>query len=109
MEEYQRLYKAIKEHAPSLEKEDFKQIAKHGIDGGFNGFIYYSETVKFFNENEQLIEDFIHDAAIDSGYDSIFEMCSALQTVHTINQFKNWCSWYVVEAVAHWREEDDEL
>ena len=87
MEEYQRLYKAIKKHAPSLEEEDYKQIAKHGIDGGFNGFIYYKDTVKFFNENEKLIEDFIHDAAID--------------------EFKNWCSWYIVEQVAHWKTDMD--
>ena len=107
MEEYQRLYKAIKKHAPSLEEEDFKQIAKHGIDGGFNGFIYYRDTVKFFNENEQLIEDFIHDAAIEHGYDSIFEMCSALTTVHSINEFKNWCSWYIAEEVAHWKTDID--
>jgi hypothetical protein len=99
--EYGQLLEAIKKHAPSLDAEDFKQISEHGIDGGFNGFIYYADTVKFFDRNEQLIEDFIHDAAIDGGYDSIFEMCSASKTVHTINEFKNWCSWYVAESVAH--------
>ena len=52
MDEYEKLYNAVKEHAPSLDTEDFKQISKHGINGGFNGFIYYADTVKFFDRNK---------------------------------------------------------
>ena len=28
-----------------------EDISSHGIGGGFGGFIYYSETVKFFEDN----------------------------------------------------------
>lgn len=30
-------------------------IAKHGIDGGFHGWIYYSDTVPFCKRNRELI------------------------------------------------------
>ena len=28
-----------------------KDISRHGIDGGFHGFIYYTETAKFYDDN----------------------------------------------------------
>lgn len=36
-------------------RNSLKDIANHGIDGGFGGFIYYSDTVKFFKNNREEI------------------------------------------------------
>lgn len=32
-----------------------KDVAEHGADSGFPGFIYYSETCEFFRDNRQVI------------------------------------------------------
>ena len=98
--QYVQLLEAIKKHAPSLEEEDFKQISKHGISGGFNGFIYYKDTVKFFDSNEDLITDFLGDEAHDYSYKNMFDMFNALYDGHSLDEFKNWASWYVAEVVA---------
>lgn len=48
------------------DRESLQDIARHGIDGGFGGFIYTAETVAFFKRNrtdicslaEQMADDF---------------------------------------------------
>ena len=36
-------------------KESAQDVANHGIDGGFHGFIYYTDTVAFAQANKALI------------------------------------------------------
>ncbi len=36
-------------------KEDAIDFASHGVDGGYSGFIYYSETVEFAKKYRKLI------------------------------------------------------
>ena len=43
---------------------DMKDIATHGIAGGFSGFIYSTELCEFFDEHESDIEDLLHDMDI---------------------------------------------
>ena len=38
-------------------KGQLENAYNHGADCGINGFIYYSETVAFFNANRELILD----------------------------------------------------
>ena len=99
--ELKHLHKQIRKHAPSLEAEDFKQISKHGIDGGFNGFIYYSDTIKFFDRNEELITDFLNEEADNLGVDGMFKLFNKDYQCYSIDEFKNWASWYIAETVAH--------
>lgn len=51
--------------------ENFKNsapdIVNHGIDGGFGGFIYYSDTCAFFKRNRKLILELAEDQAKDLG------------------------------------------
>ena len=101
MNQYEKLYNAVKEHAPSLDGEDFKQISKYGIDGGFNGFIYYSDTIKFFDRNEELITDFLNEEADNLGVDGMFKLFNKDYQCYSIDEFKNWASWYIAETVAH--------
>lgn len=42
-------------------------IARHGIDGGFTGFVYYTDTVKFFEANRALIVGLVERMANDLG------------------------------------------
>ena len=106
MNGYKELYNAVKEHAPSLTAEDFKQISKHGIDAGFNGFIYYADTIKFFNRNEELITDFLNEEADSMGVDGMFKLFNDNYQCYSIDEFKNWASWYVAESVAHSMQND---
>jgi hypothetical protein len=48
-------------------KEDTKDIADHGIDGGFNGWINHSDTCAFARRNRALIAEFAADQAGDLG------------------------------------------
>lgn len=51
--------------------ESFKQsasdVANHGIDGGFHGFIYYADTVKFAKRNKSEILNVCRDLASEIG------------------------------------------
>ena len=40
-----------------------KDIYKHGIGGGFGGFIYYKDTVKFYQDNKSQINDLLKETA----------------------------------------------
>ena len=106
MNGYKELYNAVKEHAPSLTAEDFKQISKHGIDAGFNGFIYYADTIRFFNRNEELITDFLNEEADNMGVDGMFKLFNDNYQCYSIDEFKTWASWYVAESVAHSMQND---
>lgn len=44
-----------------------QDVNRHGAAGGFNGFIYYSETVGFFRKNKKAIIDLVEEMADDFG------------------------------------------
>jgi hypothetical protein len=48
-------------------KESLEDIARHGIDGGFHGFIYYTDTVPFFKRNRAEIVQLVKSMADDLG------------------------------------------
>lgn len=56
-------------------KEIAQDVTKHGADAGFHGFIYYIETVGFYQKNREIINEFTADQARDFGMDS-FQMVS---------------------------------
>lgn len=45
-----------------------KDISNHGIDGGYGGFVYYSDTVKFFDANKKDIIALANESADSIGY-----------------------------------------
>lgn len=99
-------------------KTTLQDIAHHGISGGFGGFIYYSETVDFFNDNKDLILEQLEEMAFALGEDT-FTMVSkfnclsgqeltALEVVEAIyndtddsTQVRNALAWFAAEEVAH--------
>jgi hypothetical protein len=57
-------------------RESATDIANHGIDGGFHGFIYYTETVAFWRKNRVAILDLLTQQAEELGTDIVEMVCS---------------------------------
>ena len=59
-------------------RSTLKDITNNGADGGFGGFIYYSETNKFARENMNLIMDQVKELA-DALGETPLEMISSFR------------------------------
>ena len=65
-----RLVRAvIRQHGRGWEgwKESAPNMARYGVDGGFDGFIFYEETTDFARRNRRLIADYADSMAADMG------------------------------------------
>lgn len=55
--------------------ENFKEIAKdvseHGANAGFSGFTYYTDTLKFYRNNQKEIRELVAHTASDLGEDPV--------------------------------------
>jgi len=69
--------------------DEIKDVARYGCEGGVNGFIYYSETEKFFDEYEDEIYDYLNDCD--------YSMKDFVTSGSTISTLKNSLVWCVVE------------
>ncbi len=97
-------------------QEQALNIANHGINAGFHGFIYYSDTCKFYDTNKRLIVEMTENMADDYGQDIImfvfgFNCLKGSEKQDIINTlFKskryhdtsvaNALAWYAAEEVA---------
>ena len=68
---------------------EIKDVANYGCAGGVSGFIYYSETEKFYDEYEDEISDYLNDAG--------FSLKNFVHSDSTISTIKNDLVWCVVE------------
>ena len=66
--EYKALINAV---VSSIGKESIGDVNRHGIDGGFSGFIYYSETHKFALKHRKQIVAMLEDMADQLGEDVV--------------------------------------
>ena len=121
------LRKAVINQMGGLEifKQSFKDIARYGADGGFNGFIYYSETTAFFKRNRRSILAHLDAICFDIGEDRI----SVLKSWRCLNHLtsdeiarglyeggksdevtavQNALSFFALEEVAHDEERREE-
>jgi hypothetical protein len=57
-------------------QESASDIANHGIDGGFSGFIYHTETIAFYRKNKAAILDLLEQQAEEFGMDPTEMVCS---------------------------------
>lgn len=98
-------------------KESALDITNHGIDSGFHGFIYYSDTVEFFRKNRSTIIELAKSQADDFGV-GLLEMVAnfnCLRGDYTIDEIgqtlfgtsrqmddsiANAMAWYAGEEVA---------
>jgi len=55
-------------------KESARDIANHGINGGFHGFIYYTDTVKFAKAHKAAILDYAREIASETGHQGAYSL-----------------------------------
>jgi hypothetical protein len=65
--------------------ESAQDVANHGINGGFHGFIYYSDTVKFAETNKQLIIDYARKMANELGEDGAYSLIASFVCLNDMN------------------------
>ena len=98
------------------ETETLHDIAQFGINSGFSGFTYYTETVEFYMENQPLIVNQLREDAQGYGQWSMMEMvrnfacCDEETTEDEIGKtlfsddhyelVANCLAWYAAETVA---------
>ena len=86
---------AIDSITNTYDAEQLHNIAMYGCASGCaSRHIYYSDTVKFFNEHEYEITDYIEE---NYGVESAFELTA---DCGSIDQVKNTLVWIFIELVA---------
>ena len=101
MDMYEELYTAVKAHS-ELDDDDLLQVAEHGAEAGWSGFTYYTDTCKFYEDNEQLIYDLLNEMADSMGYSSPDELVATFRCdTSSPDARKNALAWFALEEVAH--------
>ena len=105
-----------------------KAVSNNGADRGFNGFISYNETCKFFDDNKDLIMEQLLEDRANTGYNLLTEMLSSFKCFKDVDTcdieaflinsedesneeqttLKNGLAWYALESVAWQLEEQIE-
>lgn len=98
----------IKKHLKeNFEQSDLQHIADGGLTGGVSGFIYYSETIEFYDEHEEEIWELLEQDAEDFGYKSITAFIDTFNgDIQSLTEYKNILTWYAVERQARLLVED---
>jgi hypothetical protein len=93
--------------------ESAEDVTNHGIDGGYGQFVYYADTVKFYNRNKKDILGLLEEQACDMGMDQ-FEMLKSFKCMGGLSSMeiadglfssmgndvvKNAMAWYAAEEV----------
>ena len=87
-----RLTKALDERFDDI--QEVKDVADHGCEGGVSGFIYYSETRKFFDEYQEEIEQELEDLY---GVDYLKQILNT-SPIFDVTQLKNYMVWAAVSS-----------
>jgi hypothetical protein len=91
----------------NYEQSELQEIAEGGLEGGISGFIYYSETCSFYDENEEEIWELLEDDADQYGYKDINSFIATFKgDIQSLTQYKNILTWYAVERQARQLVED---
>ena len=75
--------------------DEIRDIVNHGIDSGFDGFLYSTELAEFFEEHEDDIEDYLNDMGMTLN-DIIPD-----PTCWTYQELKERSVWIAVESWCH--------
>ncbi len=88
-----RLFEALEDHFDDI--DDVKDIARYGLSGGKNGFIYTYEIREFFLKYEDEIEGLMHEMGVT--YNDLNPSRD-----QWINDYITAATWYAVE---HWAQD----
>ena len=84
-----RLFAALEERFDDI--EEVRDIARHGMSGGFSGFIYSSELYEFYDKYEDCIEEYLYEMGV-----KLHELVDTEQ-FYTIQELKEKSIWRCVE------------
>ena len=92
-----RLTDALDERFDDL--DEVKDVANYGCAAGVGGFIYYNETLDFFNKYQADIEEYLEDNLGDCYIQELTKDSDNkdANNVGNITQLINKMVWYVVE------------
>ena len=81
------------------------EVVQHGcVSGIVSSLIYYSDTVKFYDEHEKEIWELLEDHSEDYGCENVLEFIGGFngaKNVGDLDQFKNLLTWWAVEETCH--------
>lgn len=80
--------------------EDAQSITNHGVNGGFHGWIYYTDTVAFTKRHKAAILELCKDIAESVGEDNIYSLIASFACA------KGYSAEEVAEAIHNSRSED---
>ena len=121
--EYSTIIRAV---VCNVGKESISDINSHGIGGGFGGFIYYTDTVRFFKTHKEAILSLLKATAEElgngllelvAGFSCLSSKGKPLYTVDEIAEaiytgrgdyaqiIQNALAWFAAEEVCRWFEE----
>lgn len=117
--EYRSLIEAV---VSNIGKEYIQDVNNYGIDGGYGGFIYYQDTVKFWRKHRKIITKLAEEEWNELGYASLLDMISSFKCNDgwstdevakafygnyndDYDQIYNCLAWYAAENVCRWFEE----
>jgi len=77
-------------------------VNAHGGNTGHSGFIYYTDTKKFYDKNSEEIWEWLVETAEDRGYKNVFAFLATLHCDNICNEttFKDYIAKLVLENVA---------
>jgi hypothetical protein len=101
------LAEAVKSQLGSESDREFKEelagVREGGANAGFSGFIYYKDTVKFYDENEEEIWEALEEDAEGTGMKNALSLIASFSGAEHVSDsatFKNLLAWYALERVA---------
>lgn len=102
--EYKTLVRSV---LRNVGMDSIQDINSHGIDSGFSGFIYYSDTVNFYNRHKKDILKMAAEMARDLGEDmiSMIQHFNCLSSGHYSDRKPDYTQTEIAEALYSGRGE----
>jgi hypothetical protein len=84
-----------------FDRGQLSDMVKHGVQGGFPGLIYYSETTALYRKFQDEIWENLYEDSTDYGC-NILELINNMNgTVDSSDTFENLLVWYMAEKTAN--------
>ncbi len=84
-----------------FDRSQLKDIVKHGVQGGFSGLIYYSETTALYRKFKDEIWNNLYEDASDYGCTTLELINNFNGTAESSDTFENLLVWYMAEKTAN--------
>jgi hypothetical protein len=86
----------------NFDKQTLRDLAEYGVQGGFPGLTYYSDTTKLYEKFKDEIWESLIDEAEEYGYKNVYEFIATFNgaDVGNCTQHENLLVWYMAEKVA---------